>query len=758
MPETEPSVLDYLKSLLPWSRHSIRIPTPLQEAGIPAPAQTTAQPPVLIPTPAESEIQAPAASALPLARPVPLTLPATLAVPWRSLLALGSALLAQSFFEPPQTATLGIAFYLLAAASLVWAAIRHEWTLAPQAEAVSGNDPLTARWVPFVISAILLTPVFILLGGAVISPGAQLPPWLVSVLNLQDNLFTWYSFLLWLLTIGLFVWSLWLGHAAAPSLWRRLRSFLGQRTWEIRIDGWVLLVLAVAALVVFFRVYHLQQTPAEPFSDHAEKLLDVFDISQGKTHIFFPRNTGREGFQMYWTLLMSWVFGTGLTFLTLKIGTIALGLLTLPFIYLLGKEIAGRRVGLLAFLLAGIGYWPNVIARIGLRFPLYPLFVAPMMYFLVRGLRIRNRNDFILSGIFLGVGLHGYSPFRIVPFLVVIAFILYILHVQSKGARQDALLWLVITGLVSFLIFLPLLRYAAANPDIFSYRALTRLGSVEQPLPAPVGTIFLSNLWNGLGTFNWNDGVIWVHSVPNRPALDIVTGALFLIGVVLLLVRYIREHHWLDLFLLVSVPVLALPSILSLAFPGENPSLNRTGGAIIPVFLIAAMALDGLIRLLTAEARSRFWAYTLTCVLLVWSTAQNFEIVFHQFDQEFRNNAWNTSDMGVLIGNFRVQFGETDTVWIVPFPYWVDTRLPGIYAGIPNRDFAMWPDQLPQSASVAGPKLFMVKANLQDPTQNDQKSIDLLKQLYPRGTLTLHQSSIPNHDFWTFFVPASASP
>ncbi|HEX8991831.1 MAG TPA: glycosyltransferase family 39 protein [Anaerolineales bacterium] len=756
MPETEPSVLDYLKSLLPWSRHPIEIPAPVRETAIPAPAPAAAQPPLPIPAPPESAMQVPAV--VPVPRPRAATAPMTLAAPWRSLLALGAALLAQSFFEPPQTAGLGVAFYILAAVSLAWAAIRQEWTLAPRAEAVSANDPLTVRWIPFVVSAILLVPVFILLGGAVISPGAQLPPWLASALNLQDNLFTWYSFSLWLLTVGLFVWSLWLGNAGAPALWGRLRSFLGQRSWQIRIDGRILMVLAVVAVVVFFRVYHLQQTPAEPFSDHAEKILDVFDISQGKTHIFFPRNTGREGFQMYWTLLMSWIFGTGLTFLTLKIGTIAIGLLTLPFIYLLGKEVAGQRVGLLAFLLAGIGYWPNVIARIGLRFPLYPMFVAPMMFFLVRGLRTRRRNDFILSGIFLGLGLHGYSPFRIVPFLVVLAILLYVLHAQSKGARQDAVLWLVITGLASFLVFLPLLRYAAANPDMFSYRALTRLGSVEQPLPAPVGTILLSNTWNGIRMFNWNDGVIWVHSVPNRPALDIVTGALFLIGVVLLLVRYIRERHWLDLFLLSSVAVLVLPSILSLAFPDENPSLNRTAGAIVPVFVIAALALDGLIRLLLSKSGSRFWAYTLPGVLLLWTGAQNFDLVFHQFDQQFRNNAWNTSDMGVLIEQFRAQFGETDTVWIVPFPYWVDTRLPGIYAGIPNRDFAMWPDQLSQTVPVAGPKLFMVKANLQDPSQNDQKSLDLLKQLYPQGTRTLQRSPIPNHDFWTFFVPASASP
>ena len=41
---------------------------------------------------------------------------------------------------------------------------------------------------------------------------------------------------------------------------------------------------------------------------------------------------------------MNWIFGTGLSFLTLKIDTVGFGLFTLPFMYLLGKEIGGRRV------------------------------------------------------------------------------------------------------------------------------------------------------------------------------------------------------------------------------------------------------------------------------------------------------------------------------------------------------------------------------------------------------------------------------
>ena len=80
------------------------------------------------------------------------------------------------------------------------------------------------------------------------------------------------------------------------------------------------------------------------------------------------------------------------------------------------------------------------ISRIGLRFPLYPAFAAPALYYLIHGLRRRNRNDFILSGLFLGFGLHGYSPYRLVPFVVLVVVAIYLIHKQSKGSRGQTLM------------------------------------------------------------------------------------------------------------------------------------------------------------------------------------------------------------------------------------------------------------------------------------------------------------------------------
>ncbi|HEY5729838.1 MAG TPA: hypothetical protein VIS72_07280, partial [Anaerolineales bacterium] len=409
--------------------------------------------------------------------------------------------------------------------------------------------------------------------------------------------------------------------------------------------------------------------------------------------------------------------------------------------------------GLFAFILTGIGYWPNVISRVGLRFPLYPLFVAPTLFFLIRGLRTRNRNDFLLSGLFLGLGLHGYSPMRIVPFVVIAAFVLYWLHSQSKGARNGSVVWLALLGLTALVLFLPLLRYWSDHPAEFGFRAFSRLSGTEQALPGPAYQIFFSNVWNALRMFNFDNGEIWVHSIPHRPALDVVTAALFALGVILVLVRYIRHRHWLDLFLLVSIPLLQLPSTLSLAFPGENPALNRAGAAYIPAFIIGAMALDGLLTSLRGGRTRVIIAWILTAVLLLLSTSQNYDLVFNQYAGSFRQGSWNSSDMGGVIREFEQTYGRTDTVWIVPYPHWVDTRLPAVWAGIPNRDMAMWRDNLPSTLELTGPKLYMVRANLESPEFNDVETLDVLRTLYPNGQQRLFDSDVPGHGFWMYFVP-----
>jgi hypothetical protein len=635
--------------------------------------------------------------------------------PWRALAALLFALFAQLFVEPPnQQPAISVLFYLVAIGLLVWAFLKDEWHLPAMPPAIQIPDAMLVRLVPLILAIVFA---------------------LVAFVDFGEGLFEWDNTLLWVASIALLAYSLWV---KTPKLETATES--PRQKW-----AWNGIILTVLGLSIFFRLYQLDAIPVEPFSDQAEKILDVYEISQGQTKIFFERNTGREAFQMYWTLLVVNIFGTGFSFYSLKLGTALLGILTLPFVYLLGKEFGNKRVALFALFLFGIAYWPNVISRIGLRFPLYPLFLAPTLLFLVHGLRTRNRNDFILCGIFLGLGLHGYSPFRIVPLLVIAALVIYFLHLKSSEQRQQVVWWFLIIVVVSLLVFLPLFRYWIGHPDQFGYRAFTRLGGIEAPLPGPAWQIFLSNLYNGLLMFNRDNGDIWVNSLPNRPAFELVTAALFLLGIVLLILRYIRQRDWRDALLLASIPILILPSVLSLAFPGENPALNRAGGASVAGIIVSALALDGLVAGFGSEKKRKLIAYGLTGVLLAASAFGNYDIVFNKFNANFRAGAWNTSEMGKVISQFRDAYGQTDTAWVVPFPHWVDTRLPGVWAGVPNRDFAMWQDSLADSLLYPAPKMFIF-------WNQDLETERILRELYPNGILNRYTSAFPGKDFYIFFV------
>lgn len=640
------------------------------------------------------------------------------------------AITAQHLLEPPdRNPVTAVILYGLAAAILIWNILSGKWVLPAGQEEGSGLFSITYRRVPGIITLGLIPISFFLFYG---------------------NKFTEFNVILWLITILFFLITFW---ENPQETWERIKNkFLSWKKnpgWTIRITPWLVLLLACFALAIYFRFYALNEVPGEMFSDHAEKLLDVSDVLSGNTSIFFPRNTGREAIQMYLTAAVALIAGTGLSFISLKIGTVLAGLFTLPFIYLIGKQIGGRWVGLFAFILAGVGYWPNVISRIGLRFPLYPLFVAPTFYFLIRGLKNGNRTDLLLSGLALGLGLHGYSPFRFVPFVVLIAFGLYFLHSRLVEKRKNLGNMLLLLALAALIIFLPLLKYMTEEPVMFALRAFTRLGSTERPLPGPALGIFLTNTWNAIIMFFWDNGSIWVHSVIGRPALDVITAAFLLLGFIALSIRYIKKRDWMDIFMILSIPLLMMPSILSLAFPDENPSLNRTAGAIIPVFIIAAYGMVSFLSNLVEKirgVRGKVFAGITVIFLLGLSINQNYDLVFNQFNRQFISGALNTSEIGAVVKAFSVLGGTPDTAYVVPYPYWVDTRLVGINAGYPTKDFALSPESFEKTTEDSRTKLFILNPQ-------DQADLDKIKSIYPDGILSTYKAKIEGKDFLTYLVP-----
>jgi len=626
------------------------------------------------------------------------------------LISLSLTLLAQYLLEPPhQPMVPAIILYILAIILLV------------NKLSIKGINPINVpqfsqeiirkdRIKIFVISIFLL---------------------ILSFVLFKDNRLNGFNLVAWLIGVGLLIFSCW-----------ERRQCVERNKDPDNLP--LKILLTTAFLIAFiFRFYRLSDVPSEMFSDHAEKLLDVMDVLNGQLKIFFPRNTGREGFQFYLTALIIRLFNTGISFLSLKIGTALAGFITLVFIYLIGKELFSKWVGLFSVFFAGISYWHNVISRIGLRFPFYPLFVSCSLYYLIKGIKNSDKNSIIIAGLFSGLGLHGYSPFRIFPIFIVLFLVGLLLLEKRSYSRQFFIQSIILFSGFTAAIFLPLLRYMIEFPASYHYRAFSRLTSLEKAIDGPVLLIFIKNFIKSMTMFFYNNGVIWVTSIPNRPALEPISAVFFLIGILVLLKRVLCKKNTLELLILISVPVLMLPSIMSFAYPDENPALNRSSGALVSVFIISGLGFSFFFSQLLAGIGNktlRKGIYSLAILLSILSIHNNFQLTFDNFAHQFEQNAWNTSEIGDLISRFVDKGYDPDNIFVIPYPHWVDTRLVGINAGLPERDFALLPEKIPDTLDITENKLFVLKLE-------DDNNLNAVELIYPTADTKVIHSKIPGKDF-----------
>ncbi len=707
--QTEPTVLDWFKSLLRLK------PIPIPQAGSTEAVSLSVQARVA----ENAELEAAPRVGLQLSWSH-IRLPAALIL----------ALFGQIGLEKRGTGLwLSLALYLIAIGLVTWSMKAKDLSLEAPPQSVRLASGQTVR-LPYLAAGFLLG--------------------MATFLASEGNQFRLSTLIFWGSSLICTVIGLWEGPSPLSQFWGRIRAWLaGPGVW-LPLDGWKLAILLAFGVAAYFRLARLAEVPYEMWSDHAEKLLDVVDVLDGGTSIYFPRNTGREPMQIYVAAATAKWFGTGISFLTLKIGTAIAGLLTLPYLYLFAKEIGGRKVGLAALLLSGVAYWPNVISRAGLRFPLYPLFAAPALYYLLRGLRLQRRNDLLLCGLAIGLGMYGYSPARVIPFAVVMGVALWLMHRDAGSQRWRVIAWLGVAALMALIVFVPLLRAAHDMPELFLVRTLTRIGTAEREYPGNPLVILVSNLWNGLRMFNWDNGEIGVVSIPHRPALDWVTGSLFILGLAMLALRFVTERRWHDIFVLLSIPILMAPSVLSLAFPAENPAPNRASGAMVPVFTIAALPLAALPSWgaqVWKGRGGRIFGLSLAGGLFLVAAATNYRLVMVEYEEQVGRASWNTSEAGALLGDFARSIGSYDTAYVIAYPHWMDTRLVGIIAGRPTRDYGIWPEQLEQLPPTKDAQLFVL--NIQD-----QEALERLERLYPTGSLSRWESAQQGKDFFIYFVPA----
>ena len=573
----------------------------------------------------------------------------------------------------------------------------------------------------------------------------------------SGNRFTVFSVSTWVASVVCGMAALWEGEWRPAAWWERVRQI--DRNGVRILLSWHALALAGVLLIgAFLLFYRIHDIPREMTSDHAEKLYDVRDVLDGQYRIFFPRNTGREAFQFYLIAAMTPL--SGVSYLTMKLGTALLAFGTLPFTYLLARTLFGARVALLATAILASTRWLWQVGRVGLRFPFPPLFGAAIFAFLLRAIRDRRRNDFLLCGLALGAAQHTYTALRLAPLAVLgcvaIAAADDYLRLKSLERVRRLAIDTALLVFVSLLVFMPLARYATEEPQMFVFRGLTRIASDSPSAPPPnvVGT-FLDNVKNALLMFNWRGDTVWVNTIPNAPFLDPVSGALFVLGCTYALYRLGRYRELPFLHLLVLLFVGLLPSILTLAYPHENPSTVRTGMAIPITALLIAAPLALIARRLRAwvgDPVGKYVSATAIALTLAAILAINFHQYFHVYSAQHASASQHTTYVASAIRGFIQLGGRKEDAYVLPGTHWIDWRLVAIEVG--DERWAPIVNDVEDARRHDGAgrqRLYVVHPS-------DQRSLDTFSRWYPSAIQTVHRVEDAGGNPWfvTVFVPAGA--
>jgi 4-amino-4-deoxy-L-arabinose transferase-like glycosyltransferase len=425
------------------------------------------------------------------------------------------------------------------------------------------------------------------------------------------------------------------------------------------------LVLGLIVLLgAMLRFYRLESIPVGLSGDEGADGLGAKRILAGEElPLFITEDFGEEPMHTYLVALSFALWGVKLW--AIRFVSAAIGLITIPVIFWLARELLRQEDGLpslvpivAAFFLA-TSYWHIIYSRAGLEVVALPFFSSALLYFLWRGIRTASRWSFAVSGLILGASLYSYRGARFLPILLTLFFGGWM--VLSREFRRRHLVNLVLVASVAAILCAPLGAYAVAHPDIFFARELhVSVFNPDWDRGSPLQAFGYAAL-KTLGMFSFQGDPEFDRNPGRRAVLDPVSSLCFIVGLVAVLWRWRDPHR---LFIVVWFLVMALPG----AFTAEAlPHFHRGIGALPPLCLLCSFGVTWVTERLAAIRwrGSRAASGAVLCLLLLPPTVLSYRDYFFPWQQRL--------DQGQIIGRSLIEAAEVmnatripDGVWILP--------------------------------------------------------------------------------------------
>jgi hypothetical protein len=246
-------------------------------------------------------------------------------------------------------------------------------------------------------------------------------------------------------------------------------------------------------------------------------------------------------------------------FVVARVVAALLGTISVLLLYLAGRRLVGREVGLVAAAILGLGFLPVFYSHLALNDVPALAPIALALYGIAGVLRRGRTRDYVVSGI--GIGLAAATKYT--GGVMLFCLIFAALCDGAEGSLPGAMRRLVLAGAVAAAAFLLANPYALLDPHTF-FSGLNQQASLSAgPDPVKLGTRPGNGFTYYLWTFTW--GLGWI------PSLAALAGALLIL---------IRRRIGLAL---ITLPVL----VFFLIYMGGQP--RYFGRWLMPVFPLVAL-------------------------------------------------------------------------------------------------------------------------------------------------------------------------
>ena len=374
--------------------------------------------------------------------------------------------------------------------------------------------------------------------------------------------------------------------------------------WELTI---VLSLLAAAAVA---RLVSLERIPFVLGGDEASMGLEAVAVLEGR--LTNPFATGWLSHPNLFFYVLAGAIGLlGPTITGLRLAPALAGALTVPALYLLARELFGRRVAVISAVYLAVYHYAIHYSRLGLNNAVDPLLAVLTFYFLCVGLRSRRPAWFALAGVSLGLEQYFYIGSRVMP-LVLVALVGWLAWRERAFWPTYRQQLLILAG--AFLVTgWPLFVFFARHPNDFMAR-VTQLGIIQSGWLAREAERLqrsqVSLLWQqfaktALAFHFYPDPAPFYR--PGQPLLDFVSAVPFTFGLAYSATRLRERRH--ALLVLWFWAVLVFGGMLL-----ENPpSSQRLVLTAVPASVFLAL---GLVQIADVAERAFRWQRSSTWLAL----------------------------------------------------------------------------------------------------------------------------------------------